>query len=398
MLDEVQPSGHWLTPKRIRFYSVLVLGFFLVFFAGYIRFSNLVDPNGYTLISDFSVFWIASHIGLTGNPADAYNPTYLHQAFKSLSSNITSEYGWFYPPTFYLLILPFSWIPHFASYLAFMGSTLALYILGIRQIIWNREVFWALIAFPGIWLNILRGQNGFLTAALAGVTLTLLPRRPVAAGIFLGLISIKPHLGLLFPVALVAVGAWRTLAWAAVSCALFMAASVAILGVPSFEAWVRSMGYASTLLETTREYWLHMPTVFASLRLMGISLRWAFGLHCIVAFLALYAVWAIWRKSHSRELRNSALVASTMLFSPYLFEYDLTWLALPLAWLSVLASKQGWLRWEREVLVAAWSLPIVMRLVASATAIQVGPIGLLALLWMIWRRFSHMESCSRSRS
>ena len=48
-------------------------------------------------------------------------------------------------------------------------------------------------------MNALVGQNGFLTAALIGGTLYLIPIRPVLAGICLGLLTYKPQYGLLFP-------------------------------------------------------------------------------------------------------------------------------------------------------------------------------------------------------
>ena len=40
------------------------------------------------------------------------------------------------------------------------------------------------------------GQNGFYTAALFASGLTLVERRPIAAGILLGLLCCKPQLGL----------------------------------------------------------------------------------------------------------------------------------------------------------------------------------------------------------
>jgi len=61
-----------------------------------------------------------------------------------------------------------------------------------------------------------------LTAALAGAALLSLERRPILAGVFIGLLAIKPHLALLFPVALIAIGAWRTLLAAAVTGTTFI--------------------------------------------------------------------------------------------------------------------------------------------------------------------------------
>lgn len=52
------------------------------------------------------------------------------------------------------------------------------------------------------------GQNSFLTAALLGGSLLLLDKRPIVAGVLIGLLSYKPQFGLLIPLVLVATGRW----------------------------------------------------------------------------------------------------------------------------------------------------------------------------------------------
>jgi len=72
--------------------------------------------------------------------------------------------------------------------------------------------------------------------------------------------------------------------------------------------------------------------------------------------------------------------------SPYSFDYDLAWLAFPIAWLAQAGLREGWLRGEREVLVAAWVLPIIMAPLAMAVPLQIGPLVLVALLGAVVRR------------
>ena len=73
------------------------------------------------------------------------------------------------------------------------------------------------LAAPMAFINALVGQNGFLTAALIGGALYLIPVRPVLAGICLGLLTYKPQYGLLFPIVLIAAGHWRVFISAAVT-------------------------------------------------------------------------------------------------------------------------------------------------------------------------------------
>ena len=79
-------------------------------------------------------------------------------------------------------------------------------------------------------------------------------------------------------------------------------------------------------------------------------------------------------------------MTATFLVSPYLFDYDLAWLAFPIAWLALGGLRDGWLRGDREVLVAAWLLPLLMLPIVKAVPIQIGPWVLGALLLVIMRR------------
>ncbi|MEN3967599.1 glycosyltransferase family 87 protein, partial [Mammaliicoccus sciuri] len=71
------------------------------------------------------------------------------------------------------------------------------------------------LAFPGVWVTLVTGQNSLFTAAAAGAALVLLRRSPVAAGACIAMLCIKPQLGILFPLYLLCERQWRTLASAA---------------------------------------------------------------------------------------------------------------------------------------------------------------------------------------
>src|ERR1700730_12518571 len=73
------------------------------------------------------------------------------------------------------------------------------------------------LAFPAVLINVGHGHNGFLTAALIGGGLGCLERRPLVAGILLGLLAYKPQCGLMIPVARAAGGYWRPFISAAIT-------------------------------------------------------------------------------------------------------------------------------------------------------------------------------------
>ena len=380
---------HWLNRGRVRLYSFLMLGTFLMFSVGFVWYSNLVDPKGYSIYTDLFVFWGASHFALSEQALDAYNISAFSNALRGmLPDRQALSFGWFYPPTFFLVILPLALLPYFHAYLVFMLVTLGCFVAVFRRIVRGWESLLCLAAFSGLWFNLFRGQNGYLTAALAGAALISMERRSILAGVFIGLLSIKPHLAVLFPLALIAIGAWRTFFTAVIVALVFMLVSAAVLGLGTFTAWLQSIGQARVWIETGIVPWSAMPTIFSFLRLLGVPAMLAYAGHFLVATGAITAMWKVWKHSTSWPLRGAALTTATLLVSPYLFDYDLVWLGLPITWLTKLGLEDGWLRGEREVLVAAWMLPLLLVLIAKVAPLQIGPWVLLALLWMILRRAS----------
>ena len=89
-------------------------------------------------------------------------------------------------------------------------------------------------------------------------------------------------------------------------------------------------------------------------------------------------------------------MTATFLISPYVFDYDLVWLAFPIAWLALIGLREGWLPGEREVLVVAWISPLLMGPLAEAFSVQIGPFVLGALLWVMLRRVGTVRAYTTS--
>ena len=80
------------------------------------------------------------------------------------------------------------------------------------------------------------------------------------------------------------------------------------------------------------------------------------------------------------------LVTSSLLISPHMYDYDLTWLALPMAWLANQGIQNGWRRGERELLLGAWISPMVTVALANGFSIQLEPLVILLMLIALLRR------------
>ncbi|NTU49627.1 MAG: DUF2029 domain-containing protein [Desulfobulbaceae bacterium] len=384
----MKADKHWLNRERISNYPRIFLTLFLGIGIVWVLMSkNMVDPKGKPLGYDFITFWAASHLALAGHAQDAYNSTSLFKAQQIAVPASKSVYVWFYPPAFYLVVLPLALLPYIAAYWTFMLSTLGSYMLVLRRIVRGKSAILCIAAFSGLWLNLFSGQNAFLTAALAGTALLSIERRPLLSGLLIGLLAaMKPHLALLFPVALIAIGAWHTMISTTLTAITFTAIGTAILGNTALKGFLANLGYARQFLETGYIPWEKMPSIFAFARLLGIPVAWAYFVHLVVAVGAVIVVWRVWRHCQDRNLRGAALMTATFLVSPYVFDYDLAWLAFPIAWLALDGLHNGWLRGEREILVFAWLLPLLMIPIPGVPPLPVGPLVLCSLLWITLRQ------------
>jgi hypothetical protein len=80
------------------------------------------------------------------------------------------------------------------------------------------------------------------------------------------------------------------------------------------------------------------------------------------------------------------MVLGTFLVSPYAADYDLAILAFPIAWMAFIGLEHGWLRRDRNLLVATWLLPWLTAPIAALTHVGVVPIMMGLLLQQLWRR------------
>ncbi|MDE0855378.1 MAG: glycosyltransferase family 87 protein [Nevskia sp.] len=346
-----------------------------------------VDYRHSPIGNDFITYWAASHLALSGTPATAYDLVSIVRVERAVIPGIHTINPWVYPPTFYLLILPLALLPYYLSYCTFIVLTFAPYFSMVRRIFAEPGSLILLLSFPGVFVNALQGQNGFLTGALIGWALLLLPRRPAWGGALIGLLTIKPQLGLLLPLALLCGRQWRALLYASLSSALLLALSVALLGTDSLFAFFGIVGRFSDWFTHDVDLLVKIPSFFSFACLLGAP-RWvAYALHGVIAAGVAAAVGWVWlRRSAQHDLRAALLVTGSLLASPYLLDYDLAWLALPIAWLGRQGMRHGWLRWEREMLVAVWLLPMMLIPLHAVTHLQLAPFVLLGFFLVVLRR------------
>lgn len=381
-------DADWLTIDRAQLFARSWLAISLIVaVAGVLLARNNLDSLGKPIGTDFSSFWTASQLALGGHPADAYNMAQHHLAQNRLFGRDVGYYAFFYPPMFLLLCLPLAALPYLASLGAWLFATGTAYACVIRRYLGEHGGWIAVLAFPAVLINVGHGQNGFLSAALFGGGILLLDRRPILAGALLGCLIYKPHLGLVIPVALIAAGRWRTILGAALSVAVLILLSVVAFGLATWRAFLGVSPAAQAALNQDLVGNAKMQSVFAAVRLLHGSLGLAYGAQGAVALWVCAALILAHRKAVRSSAEGPAMVAAALLISPFLLDYDLILLAIPLAWLTARGLKTGFRPWEKTILAVAFMLPAVSRNIATVTGIPLGPPVVAAVFWLVLRRW-----------
>ncbi|MXN74024.1 DUF2029 domain-containing protein [Burkholderia sp. 4701] len=401
------PVRAWLTPKRVVVYSAFVFLFCLQFAAIWAWvIHSAPGPVTSRPGADYSVFWSASYVMLHGTPWQAYD----YPTFSRLSAGMFPYFhregflAWLYPPTYLLLVTPLALLPYAVGYPLFVAFGVVVFgfaawrVSGLAAVPGVRRCCaFALVAAPCVFVTAMFGQNAFLTVSCAALAVYWAERRPMWAGLCIALLSVKPQMALLFPFVLVAARAWRTIAWAALATAAFVALSVLVCGVESLRLFVASAGLArSIILEHSVVFWLASPTPFAAFRFAGLPLAAAYAAHACVAVIAIAAACVVWARSRDVRVRAAVLAVATLAANPYVWHYELVWLGIAVACMLGIGWRDGWLRGEQAAIALMWLLPLGEYLNPWLQLPQIGPaVTLLALLMLLRRARAGAHSASR---
>ena len=380
-------SGYWLHTGRLRGYSVVIIVVYVLSAVAWIATSEgLVDPTDKPLGYDFIAFFSASKIALDGDFVAVFDQMQMLAVQQEVIPGNRSIYTWNYPPQFLVVVLPLALLPYVAAFFAWTIASLGLYLLVVHRFAPSPITRLLAAAFPAVLWTAAQGQNGFVLAALFGGAVLLLDRRPILAGVLIGLLTFKPQIGLLIPVALLFGRRWTIFASATATTLAFAALSIAVVGIETWPAFWKTVPLLSSMLEDGRLPWNRMTSLFSGLRMLGAGVEFAYAMQFASALVAAAAVAWVWMREAPTVLKAAVLVAGAPLAPPYVFDYDLVILAIPIAIIAWDGVRRGWLEGEREVLIIAWAAPILATSLAAGTGVQVGYLCVLALFVVAVRR------------
>lgn len=329
-----------------------------------------MPPLGHDLRVYWTVSWLTTHLGAL----TAFDTATLDAAQLHFFPAYTTFGRWLYPPTFQWAIQPLARLPYAWGYALYVIVSVAVFVAAARQ--WRRWAGWpwlVVIAFPGLWITVMAGQNSVVTLLLMTVALTYSGARPMLAGLCGGLLVIKPQFAVLLPLLWLCGRQWRALATMAVTGGVACALTLAWGGWALWEAFFVAVSRfnAEVVQQGAGDVWHAMPTVFAAARLHGATLPAAYVLYGLVAAPSVtFAAW-LWAKGAPLPIRVAAAMVATLLSQPYLLYYELVWLIVPLLCLAMREGADGspgggvqsrvsdsWAWFGDRLLAAVWLLPL----------------------------------------
>jgi arabinofuranan 3-O-arabinosyltransferase len=335
----------------------------------------IYDPNGLGIPTDFVNVWAAGRLVLEGHPALAYDWDIQKQIeVAQLGQDFIGHFAWHYPPPFLFVAALLAQFPYAVAFIGWILVSLVPYLAMMRAIVGRTFGLLLALAIPMAFNNTLVGQNGFLTAALIGGTLYLMPARPVLSGICLGLLSYKPQYGLLFPLVLIAASQWTVFVTAAVVAVAMAFASWLAFGTESWQAFFHWMPmFSQAFLTEGKAPWWKLQSIFSMVRYLGGTEQLAWAFQWVMTATVAVVLTLMWRSRISYSLKAAALATGTLLITPYLFMYDMMVLAVPVALLVRIGLKSGFRPYELPALGCAAALVVCFIFLGA-------PVGLGATL------------------
>lgn len=390
-----------LSKKQIQLtsFGALVVSLILALFF----FKTTIYPteNGKPKFSqDFIAFYAASSLSKKGSPELIYNRNLLLEEEREIAPK-TSNIPWFYPPTYLLVVEPLSLLDYTSSRIIFYIIGFFVYILACLKWVKSKGEILIAVAFAPTLVNFAFGQNGLYTASFMILALFYLKNKPALSGFFIALLAIKPHLALLIPLALLAGKKRIAFLWSTFFTSLFVAITLFKYGSDIWLTFFNNISEASNNIESKKLALSYMTSIASNLIILDVAPKYAHALQIIFAIPFIIVMLKAWRSTQGIEIKGASLSLATVMTSPYIFDYDLSWLIITIGLLSLHASKNGWLKGESLILCIAWALPMIDFICVLAHSKSWFPYNLwlpmnFALLWIIYRRLANSHRSSAS--
>ena len=347
------------TSERLRLLSWAAVILFVAYGAVYVTgldFAHAIPRDGklHVVGRDFLNFWMYGRAAGEPNPGRYYDLGTYFAATDAITGPGYPQQLWSYPPTLMLLAAPFGLMAYLPALALWTAIGVAAFILGLR--LWTKDSRYLvpLLLSPAAIFGLVSGQMALVATAAMLAVLRWRETRPLVAGVILGLLTIKPQLGLFFPILLLATRSWKVIGAATVTAISLAALTALAWGSDVWLAYLTHGIANQTQILTDSENLseLHMATLFINARSAGLSIGAAGAVQAVVSLLAMVLVWITFSRRPPADDRraNAIFLACAAFGTPYMMSYD----TLPLVVAMVLLMPTG--TTGRLLTLLAWGL------------------------------------------
>ncbi|MFB3903032.1 MAG: glycosyltransferase family 87 protein [Acidobacteriota bacterium] len=346
------------TRSLVRF--VIVMGFILV----------LLISQVPLIRSDFASFFAAATI-LRSEPSRLYDQDLQYEVQGRLGKSGYLPFA--YPPLAALVFVPFSLLGFEPAYLAWLVASAMLLLLSLHVMVRGFRLsssqadallLFTLLFFP-VYAALVQGQLSLVILLL--FTLFLTEERSPRAGLWAGLVLIKPQLAPVPFLVLLLSRNWRGVAVGLAAGSIQLLMSFALVGLSGF----RGLPAVLSEMANNEEVLAWLPRMH-NLR----QISWFLGAqeagYFVLALLTAVVLSGAWARYGRSKWTILMAVLAACLVSPHLFLHDLT-LALPAGaiWISTRHQELGyawqiiWAAGALVTLLALYEYPIVSSLMLA---------------------------------
>ena len=334
--------------RRLQRLSIIYGALFLVLIVFMtLAASGLSQGDRGIIGGDFLAFYTAGDMTLQGRALDAYQFEDFDAALRTRAESEHLGLMWQYPPVMFLIVSPLALLPYKLALWVWLAATALVFVAALRRVLGSlglgrdREMMamLLLVTSPLCLMVVVSGQISLLTAALL-MTASFRPKQDwLIAGMAAGLLTIKPQLGVLLPLAYLLAGAWRAFGVAAAIAVLLHLGAMLIFGPQSLEAFLNAVVRLQSDVagSGTNTPPVNMTTLFGQLRVWAMPASIAMPLHTLMALLVVGVVGLSWWRFGRSDAHTLYLAAVTgagaILVTPYAYAYEMIALAPVALWL-----------------------------------------------------------------
>lgn len=323
---------------------------------------------------DLVAFWRASQMALAGDAAAVYDRLVFQAPLTPPNDNLV----WWNPPHALLLFWPLSFLHYGVAKALWIGASITALAGVVRLLQGTPLKHVVMLVSPAAFASLLVLQSGPFIALGLFTALLMADRRPLLSGLLLALLTVKPQYGLMAPVFLAAIGAWRAFGAAAVFTALLAALSAALFGI---EAW-RQFIAAPTSDYVTSGVYRDMISVSQTLQKLGAGEILALAAQGLTAAACAASVWWIARHAPRQCAIGFTLLASAVA-APVIWIYD--WPLIAAGLLLLAQSSRPWPIGVQIIAGLSWLGPLYSLGFGTMPSSIIAPGLLLAVtILMAW--------------